>query len=186
MILDNMALNRPKRYAGPRRGFTIIEILVVVAIIGVLSTLAAMSSQRAKVLAQENKAKGDLKELRTAIDLLEQDTGRWPNGCAPWASANPEVDLYAAQAGLTQRPAVGDQGTGCFWTDQTIAQWNGPYVSVTQDPWGHDYYFDPDYVPYQHCPSKTVQGEQVVVQSFGPNGAGINAYDCDDIFLPLK
>lgn len=168
------------------RGFTIVEILVVVAIIGVLSTLAAVSSKRAKSLAQESKAKADLKELRTAIELLEQDTGRWPDGCAPWSSANPEIDLYAAQAGLVQRPSIGDQGTGCFWTASTVALWNGPYVSVTQDPWGHDYYFDPDYTPYSNCASIADLPQQVSILSFGPNGAGVNAYDCDDIFMKLK
>ncbi len=173
---------------GRRRGFTLIELLVVIAIIGVLSTLAVVAVRRAQVLARESKAKGDLATARDAISLLLADTGKWPGGCKPDAVSNPEIDIFSAQAGLTQRPTAGtvDAGTGCAWTAKDVANWRGPYLYTKKDPWGHDYYFDPDYVPYQNCPSKTAGANEPVVESFGPNGVGVNAYDCDDIFLHLR
>ncbi len=168
------------------KGFTLIELLVVIAIIAVLSTLGVVSFVRARALAKESKAKGDLDGIRSAIYLLQADTGKWPNGCPPESSVNPEVRLDAAQAGLMQQPNVGNQGDGCFWTAQDVANWKGPYVNFKNDPWGHPYWFDPDYDIYANCASKPHGPNTVVIESFGPNGGALNSYDCDDIFLRLR
>ncbi len=175
-----------KRPRSDRRGFTLIELLVVIAIIGVLSTLAVVAVKRAQVLARESRAKNDIAAARDAIALLLADTGKWPGGCKPDVISNPEINLMSAQVGLTQAPTVGTVDTGCAWTAKDVAAWRGPYLYVKKDPWKHDYYFDPDYEPYQNCPSKTRGPQAPVVLSFGPNGAGVNAYDCDDIFLQLR
>jgi type II secretory pathway pseudopilin PulG len=160
--------------------------MIVIGIIGVLATLAVISTVRARILARDAKAKGDVRQIVTAISLLQADTGKWPNGCPPYATANPEVNITAAQAGLLSAPTVGDQGSGCFWTATDVANWKGPYIGIHSDPWNNPYWFDPDYVPYQNCPSKTARAQTVVVESFGPNKTGVNAYDCDDIFAELK
>jgi len=174
----------PKRRAAA--GFTLIELLVVIAIIGILSTIAVVSMVRARASAKEAKAKGDIDAIRTAVSLLEDATGKWPNGCPPNATANPEVYVDGAQAGLESAPTVGDQGNGCVWTAQDVANWKGPYVTVAKDPWDTSYYFDPDYTPYANCGSQTARPETVAVLSFGPNKAGPNAYDCDDIFIEIR
>lgn len=169
-----------------RKGFTIIEILVSIGIIAVLGTMATFSSLRARVAARESRAKEDLATLRNAIALLAQDTGKWPNGCPVERVSNPEVNLSGAQAGMVAAPAVGDQGDGCFWTADDVARWNGPYVQFGEDPWEGPYYFDPDYQPWANCASKTTLSERPAIVTFGPNGVGLNAYDCDDIYLDLR
>lgn len=169
-----------------RRGFTLVELLVVIAIIGILATIAVVAVNNAREKAKEVKAEGDLSQLRTAISLLEQDTGKWPDGCPAWQVKNPEVDLATSAAGIVAKPSVHDYGGGCEWTTQDLANWNGPYMLATKDPWGNDYYFDPDYTPRQNCSSATTGAEGVFVLSFGPNGVGVNAYDCDDIYLKLR
>lgn len=172
---------------GARNGFTLVELLVVISIIGLLSTLAVVTMGRARQAAREAKTKDTLSKIRTAMLLLEQDTEKWPNGCPPWSIRNPEVDLTTAQAALVARPSVGDQGNGCQWTSQAVAKWDGPYIpELPNDPWGNAYYFDPDYVPYQNCDDEPVQPQIVAIVSFGPNGEGLNDYDCDDLFLRLK
>ncbi|MEA3249498.1 MAG: prepilin-type N-terminal cleavage/methylation domain-containing protein [Patescibacteria group bacterium] len=169
------------------RGFTLLELLVVISIIGLLSTLAIVTMGRAREAAKEAKAKDTLSKIRTAILLLEQDTEKWPNGCPPWSIRNPEVDLSTAQAALTARPSVGDQGDGCQWTSQSVARWDGPYLpELPLDSWNNAYYFDPDYWPYKNCATEPAQPEIAAILSFGPNGQGLNDYDCDDIFIRLK
>ena len=149
--------------------------------------MAMLALSRAREMARETAAKDDLSSLRTALLLMENDTGKWPNGCPPWSNSNPEVDFTTAQAGLMVQPEVGDQGDGCQWLSQEVAKWDGPYVTgVTDDPWGNHYYFDADYTPYSGCPSIDDEPVAAVVVSFGPNGEGLNDYDCDDIFLKLK
>jgi len=169
-----------------KSGFTLIEILVVIAIIGLLSTMAVVAFSTAREAAKKARAQNDLSVLRTGIALLIDDTGKWPNGCPVDSVSNPEVQLSSAQAGIGSVPAVGNQGGGCFWTSDDIFNWAGPYASFSQDPWGNEFYFDPDYRPYENCVSITTKAEQAVIVSFGPNGEGLNDYDCDDIWLSLK
>jgi hypothetical protein len=147
---------------------------------------ALVSVIRGRLLAKEAAAKQEVSSLREAVSILALHTHKWPNGCPPEGVSNPEVSLNNSQAGITIAPAVGDQGGGCVWIAGDIALWEGPYAVDTLDPWGNPYYFDPDYVPYLNCPSKTALAQQAVVHSGGPNGSAVNAQDCDDIWLPLE
>jgi prepilin-type N-terminal cleavage/methylation domain-containing protein len=180
-----MTLN--KKVKAKKPGFTLIELLVVIAIIGILSTLAVTALNVARQKSHIARAQADLRSLRNAVALLESDTGKWPNGCPSEEVTNPEVDLSTTQAGLIPSPIVGNQGNGCEWVQADINKWDGPYVDRAVDPWGNHYYFDPDYTPYSGNGCAIADGAVApVVLSFGPNGTGLNAYDCDDIFLEMR
>ncbi len=146
-------------------GFTLIEVLVSIAIVGILVAIAipAYSSFREK--AKIAQAQADLKSIQSAIQILATDTEFWPGPSPIGVVANAEVwDLNSTSAGLVV--------AGGF------SNWNGPYVQLVQkDPWGSDYFFDPDYA---------INGaDYPVVGSFGPNKQGQNQYDSDDIYLIL-
>ena len=147
-------------------GFTLIELLVSIAIVGVLVAIAIPAYSSFKDKARIAKAKSELKGLQSAIAALANDTENWPGPSPVGTVTNSEVwDLNSANAGLVV--------AGGF------TNWNGPYVvTVKKDPWGSDYFFDPDY---------QINGvDYPVVGSFGPNKAGQNAYDSDDIFVILS
>ncbi|MFC1639022.1 prepilin-type N-terminal cleavage/methylation domain-containing protein [Patescibacteria group bacterium] len=168
-----------------RRGFTLIELLAVIAIIGLLATISAVAVNRARHAARVAAAQEDLAQLRTAVLLLENDTGKWPSGCPPYEDRTPEVDVRSAQAALMVEPVPGSY-SGCDWTSQEVDNWQGPYVhNIDLDPWGNPYEFDPDYFPYQNCGSEETLNEGAAIISYGPNGEGRNDYDCDDVFLRL-
>lgn len=170
---------------GTNHGFTLIELLIVIAIIGILSSVVLAAVRDARQGAMVAHANASLKQAKTAISMLLNDTGKWPNGCDPEAISNPEVALNNAQSGILTQPVAGVIDD-CEWTASEVANWNGPYMKIDSDRWGNSFYFDPDYIPYNSCATTAALAERAAILSFGPNGAGVNAYDCDDIFIDLQ
>lgn len=152
-----------------KAAFTLVEIMIVVAIIGLLASLAVLNMAKAMQTSREKTALTELELLSTGILQLAWDTGRWPN--KEWrevgASGVNEIWSFAG-SGL-------DENT----SDGIYAGWKGPYYEGSYtDPWGNPYFFDSDYY-YEG------RNDRIVVGSFGPNGVGRNIYDNDNILVFL-
>jgi general secretion pathway protein G len=142
-----------------------MEVMIVVMLIGLLLAFTLPSIGKARNDAVRKKAEIELGMISTAILKLAWDTGQWPNKEPRNDTADEEVwDLSGDEAGI-----VGDDD---------FDNWKGPYLQeIPLDPWGNPYFFDPDY---------SVDGVwRVAVGSFGPNGAGRNIYDEDNIYVLL-
>lgn len=61
-----------------QRGFTLLEILIVMAIVGVLATIAIPRFNNSLVLANTAKVQSDLRVLNSAILLYQSEKGRYP------------------------------------------------------------------------------------------------------------
>lgn len=78
----NQHLTRPLFQRGrgfsSRSGFTMIEILVVVAIIALLTTIGILSFSQVNKKARDGKRKADLEQMRSALVLYRTDTSEYP------------------------------------------------------------------------------------------------------------
>jgi len=68
--------------SGRRRGFTLLELLVVMAIIATLLTIAVPRYFRSLQRSKEAVLEQDLTTLRETIDKYHGDTGKWPDTLA--------------------------------------------------------------------------------------------------------
>jgi general secretion pathway protein G len=127
-------------------GFTLVELLVVLAILGLIAAVATPQVLKYLGKAKTDTARMDIKGIAVALDLYLLDTGHYPT----------EQEGLAA---LVERPPG--------------AEWHGPYLKskrVPVDPWGHPYVYR---IPGQHgdydlytfgadnAPGGTGQGQDV-------------------------
>ena len=67
------------------KGFTLIELLVVIAIIGILATVITVAVSSARKKARDASRQSDFKNLSTALEMYNNDNGKYPNG--NWGTA---------------------------------------------------------------------------------------------------
>ena len=98
-------------------GFTLVELLVVLAILGLLASLVGPAVLNQLGGAKSKTAQVQIRDLEQAAELFKLDVGRFPGN---------EEGLNA----LVQRPAG-------------VNAWNGPYLraGLPKDPWGRDYLY---------------------------------------------
>ena len=104
----------------PRQaGFTLIEIMVVVVILGILAALVAPNVIKRIDDANVVKAKQDIRAYETALNLYRMDNFRYPST---------DQGLKA----LVEKPA-----------DPNVRNWKpGGYLQgMRKDPWGNDYVY---------------------------------------------
>lgn len=132
-----------------QRGFTLIELMIVVVILGILATLLIPRIMERPEEARRMKARVDIKTVESALKLYKLDSGTYPTT---------EQGLVA----LLKKPE----------TAPVPRKWKeGGYLegkNVPEDPWGNPYYYL----------SPAADGKDYVITSYGadgePGGTGKN------------
>jgi general secretion pathway protein G len=118
--------------AGSRRrqaGFTLVEMLVVITIIGLIMALVG---PRVLTYLSDSKAKAakiQIESFSSALDLYFLDLGRYPTS---------------------------NEGLSALTQKNNALGWNGPYLRggvVPNDPWGHGYVYRS---PGEHAPFEII------------------------------
>ncbi len=118
------------------RGFTLIEMMVVVAIIAILVALLVPNFVRARAQAQTAACEANLKEIATALELYDTDNQSYPNfnGTALGQSADPSFSQY-----LQQIPVDPAAGPGKYYSvTVNAASASGPATYSITCPGVHD------------------------------------------------
>ena len=107
-------------------GFTLIEIMVVVVILGILAAIVVPKIMNRPEQAKEVKAKQDIMSISEALDLYNLDNGQYPTT---------DQGLMALVKKPTSNPIPSHWRTG------------GYLKMMPEDPWGRAYQY---LIPGQH------------------------------------
>lgn len=183
-----------------KNGFTLVEIIVILAVISILAAILTPTVLKYISDAQQSRAEEDVKVVSAVINDLIKDTGKYPGsmiGAATFLCGSgtlPTTGTLVANGNcstlsnhlLTNNPngdATSDS-TGDYPTSGK-QRWKGPYVqALNADPWGN---------PYLVTASTLVGGNTspTWVISAGPNGtfntaATATSLSSDDVGVRIK
>jgi general secretion pathway protein G len=102
----------------PESGFTLLELLVVIVILGLLIGLVAPAVLRQLGHAKDSIARQSIAQISSVLDLYKLDAGSYPS----------------TQDGLQALITKPDD----------VDNWSGPYLKTSNlplDPWGHQYLY---------------------------------------------
>lgn len=101
-----------------KNAFTLIELLIVIAIVALLAGVMVPVFRTTRYDAQRAKTLADLEALKTALRMFHFDTGTWP------------IHIRWRESLLKNEDFLGDP----------IPGWGGPYIDeFRDDPWGRRY-----------------------------------------------
>jgi len=107
------------------KGFTLVELLVVISIVGVLSSIVLISITETRKKANDAKRMHDMEQIQKALSIYYNDNGRYPSisgdsCCDGWdqgpCGTDPFIGTLETSGLLSEVPKdpLGGTGSGCY------------------------------------------------------------------------
>ena len=137
------------------KGFTLIELIVILAVISILVAILTPTVLKYIAEAQVDRAQSDVNTISTMLNDLIKDTGQYPGNflftrtfiCGPGTQPTaPVVWCSAANSRqlsnhlILNDPDESGTTTAADYRSSGKFRWKGPYItSLNEDPWGNAY-----------------------------------------------
>lgn len=128
-----------------QHGFTIVELVVTLAIIGILVAIGITSYSKVQSESQDNKRASDMTILRSNLDAFYQDNGVYPPGCPQTSCASWFHTENTASAIITQSTTIQEirdilPSVPEGWTDPDAPKNTPPIMNVGASTIKYFYY----------------------------------------------
>ena len=161
------------------RGFTLIEMMAVVTIIGILSTIVYANFSESYKVARDAERQADLRNMQNALELYKLKNGHYPERCdvtgENW-SGQLDTDYECDDGSNQYIVGLAPEFIPVLPTDQKLNGFNSGYVYTTNT----------DGTVYKLMAKKTVENEEVdynhEFKSCDANSAGTGL--CDTPLTP--
>ncbi len=131
------------------KGFTLIELMIVIVILGLLATMVMPKILHRPEQARRTKAVVEIRQIESALALFKTDTGRYPTTTEGLKAlvTDPGIKNYDAEGYLPKLP---------------VDPWDKPYVYVCPSSEGRDY----DLISYGKDNEKGGTGDDADIESW--------------------
>ena len=159
------------------RGFTIVELIAVIAIISVLTGLLLAGVAKVRASAKIKKAKATMEQLEAALEMYGQNYGTYPDNDALDAGKFKGCSELIRALEAEDTPARKMGGPYVTYANELKAT-SGPASGSLLDPWGepYRYHWDTDPLDIPSGPNVTAIGQgsgqpniTYNIWSIGPN-----------------
>ena len=114
------------------KGFTLIELMVVIVIIGILATLLIPRIMERPEEARRIKAKMDIKTIESALKLYKLDNGNYP-------TTEQGLEALIKKTEIPPVPKRWKEGGYLETKNIPLDPWGNPYVYISPATGGYDY-----------------------------------------------
>ncbi len=145
-----------------RRGFSLTELLIVMAILVLLVSLVGPRLLGSKKKADVNSVKTQIGLFNASLERYAIDMNKFPS---TEEGLNALVEEPSGEAGVASDDGGLDVGGDAEDGGESGSNWDGPYLKTAKlpkDPWGKAYRYE--------YPPKNGKGDQPDIWSLGPDG----------------